>query len=75
MSFTSLVKFGFRYFILFDAIAREIVSFFLTVFFVVVVFVFLLFRAAPAAYGGSQPRGPIRDTAAGLHHSHRMLPP
>ena len=32
--------------------------------------VFCLFRAAPAAYGGSQARGPIRATAAGLHHSH-----
>ena len=31
---------------------------------------FCLSRAAPAIYGGSQTRGPIRDTAAGLHHSH-----
>ena len=31
---------------------------------------FLLFRAAPAAYGGSQARDPIRAAAAGLHHSH-----
>ena len=31
---------------------------------------FLLFRAAPAAYGGSQVRGPIGATAAGLHHSY-----
>ena len=29
-----------------------------------------LFRAAPAAYIGSQARGPIGGTAAGLHHSH-----
>ena len=29
-----------------------------------------LFRAAPAAYGGSQARGWIRATAAGLHYSH-----
>ena len=29
-----------------------------------------LFRAVPAANGGSQARGPIRVTAAGLHHSH-----
>ena len=29
-------------------------------------FFFLLFRA----YGGSQARGQIRATAAGLHHSH-----
>ena len=33
---------------------------------------FLLFRAAPLAYGGSQARGPIRATAAGLHHSHSI---
>ena len=26
--------------------------------------------AAPAAYGGSQARGPIGATAAGLYHSH-----
>ena len=33
-------------------------------------FLFLLFfRAAPSAYGGSQARGRIRATAAGLHHS------
>ena len=31
---------------------------------------FLLFRAAPAAYGSSQARGQIRDVAAGLCHSH-----
>ena len=31
---------------------------------------FCLFRAAPAAYGGSQARGRIQDTVAGLHHSH-----
>ena len=29
-----------------------------------------LFRATPMAYGGSQARGQIRGTAAGLHHSH-----
>ena len=32
--------------------------------------VFCLFRAAPAAYRGSQARGQIRATAAGLYHSH-----
>ena len=31
---------------------------------------YLLFRAAHSAYGGSQARGPIGATAAGLHHSH-----
>ena len=30
----------------------------------------LLFRAAPAAYGGSQARGRVGAIAAGLHHSH-----
>ena len=30
----------------------------------------LLFRAALVAYGGSQARGRIGATAAGLHHSH-----
>ena len=34
------------------------------------IFYFLLFRAAPPAYGGSQARGPTGDTAAGLHQSH-----
>ena len=26
--------------------------------------------ATPAAYGGSQDRGPVGAVAAGLHHSH-----
>ena len=30
----------------------------------------LLFRAAPAGYGGSQARGPIGDVAASLCHNH-----
>ena len=34
------------------------------------VFVFLLFRAIPTAYGGSQARALIGTTAAGVHHSH-----
>ena len=33
-------------------------------------FILLLFRAAPAAYGGSQARGQIGAIAASLHHSH-----
>ena len=33
-------------------------------------FIFLLFRAALKACGGSQARGLIGATAAGLHHSH-----
>ena len=36
-------------------------------------FFFGLFRAALAAYEGSQTRGPIRATAAGLHHSHNNI--
>ena len=32
----------------------------------------LFFRATHAAYGGSQARGPIRATAAGVHHSHSI---
>ena len=32
-------------------------------------FVFCLFRAAPAAYEGSQARSPIAAVAAGLYHS------
>ena len=32
-------------------------------------FFFNLFRAAAAAYGGSQARGPITAVAASLHHS------
>ena len=31
---------------------------------------YLLLRAASTTYGGSQPRGRIGATAAGLHHSH-----
>ena len=33
-------------------------------------FIFCLFRAPPAAYGGSQARGPIGATAASLCQSH-----
>ena len=33
-------------------------------------FVFCLFRAAPAAYGGSQARGLIGAIAVGLHQSY-----
>ena len=31
---------------------------------------FFYFLAIPAAYGGSQARGPIGPTVTGLHHSH-----
>ena len=33
----------------------------------------LIFRTEPEAYGGSQARGQIGATAAGLHHSHSNL--
>ena len=33
-------------------------------------FLFCPFRATPEAYGGSQARGGVGATAAGLHHSH-----
>ena len=33
-------------------------------------FNYLFFRAPPVAYGGSQARGQIGATAAGLRHSH-----
>ena len=33
-------------------------------------FVLLFFRASPSTYGGSQARGLIGGTAAGLRHSH-----
>ena len=36
-------------------------------------FFFLPFRAAPVAYGGSQARGRIGATAAGLGHSHSRI--
>ena len=36
-----------------------------------ILFYFGLFRVVPAAYEGSQARGPIEATAANLHHSHR----
>ena len=39
----------------------------------VVFFFFLLFRAKPTAYGGSQARGPIRATATCLGHSHSHI--
>ena len=40
---------------------------FLLLFFVLFCFVFWLSMTAPAAYGSSQPRGPIRAAATGLH--------
>ena len=34
------------------------------------IFLCVIFRVTPMAYGGSQARGPIRDTTAGLCHSY-----
>ena len=42
----------------------------LFLFYFILFYLFLLFRAAPTAYGSSQARGPIGATAAGLRHSH-----
>ena len=45
-------------------------TFLINFFFFLFCFVFLLFRAAHVAYGGSQAMGLIRAVAASLHHSH-----
>ena len=37
------------------------------------IYLFLLFRAVPAAYGSSQASGQIGAAAAGLHHSHSSM--
>ena len=48
----------------------------ISLFFIYLFFgLFCLFRAALAAYGGSQARGPIGVVAAGLHHSHSNVGP
>ena len=39
-------------------------------FYILFYFIFCLFRAAPAACGGSQARGQIGAVAIGLRHSH-----
>ena len=47
-------------------------------FYIYIYIYFVFFRAAPAAYGGSQARGLLRTAAAGQHHSHgnaRSEPP
>ena len=41
-------------------------------FFCLFVYLFLLFRAIPMAYGGSQARDQIGAMAANLHHSYRI---
>ena len=45
------------------------------IFFFLSFWFFFLFRAAPAAYGGSQARGQIRTVVAGLHRSHSNARP
>ena len=42
----------------------------MSTFYYLLYFIFCLLRAALAAYGGSQARGPIGAVAAGLCHSH-----
>ena len=37
------------------------------------IYIFCLYRATPAAYGGSQVRGLIRAVATGLRQSHSNL--
>ena len=37
--------------------------------FILLFFLFCLFRVSPEAYGSSQARGPIGAVAAGLHYS------
>ena len=56
-----------------DGLWMNFISLFVCVFFVLFCFVFLLFRVAPAAYGGSQARGRIGTIAPGLHHSHSNM--
>ena len=40
---------------------------------VLFIYLFLLFRAAPVAYGGFQARCPIRAIEAGLYHGHSRI--
>ena len=47
-----------------------VLFYFILFYFILFIFCLLsFFRAAALAYGGSQAKGPIRATAAGLHHS------
>ena len=41
--------------------------------FILFIIIIFAFWAAPVAYGGSQARGQIRATAAGLCHSHSNI--
>ena len=42
---------------------------------IIIIIIISLFRATPAAYGGSQARVLIRAVAAGLHHSNARSEP
>ena len=49
--------------------------FYIILFYFILFYLFIiccLFRATPAAHGGTQARGWIWDVAAGLHHSHTV---
>ena len=47
-------------------------NYFIIIFNFIYLFTALLFMTAPAAYGGSQARGPLGATAAGLCHSQQQ---
>ena len=48
----------------------SILFYFILSYLILFYFIVFFFRATPAAYGGSQARGLIEATAAGLHQSH-----
>ena len=50
---------------------KPMMAFYFT-FYLFISFYFLLFRATPAAYEGSQARRPIGTRAVGLHHSRNI---
>ena len=51
-------------------VSEKVLFEYIILFIYLFLFLFCPFRAAPAAYGGSQPWGAIRAVAASLHHSH-----
>ena len=60
--------------LLFDPMTLTIlfIGLFVCLFICLLIYLFIhLFRAAPAAYGCSQAKGPIGAAAAGLYCSHR----
>ena len=50
-------------------------SFFVVVVVFLFIYLFLLSRATPMTYGGSQARGPIGAVVAGLHNTHNNVRP